>query len=314
MLRYIGKRLLIAIGTVFTSSIISFLLVHATKGSPGAVALGMGALPSDIRKFNASVGWDDPWATQYFHWLGQLLHGNLGRSILDSRPIWDDLLSRLPVTASMAFGATLVSAIVGIVFGVTAAVRGGFLDRVISVVSGISFSLPAFWVGIVLVYEFAIVHPLLPATGYVAPADGGIVEWAKSLTLPVAALAIGGAAGVARTARASMIDAIQADHIRTLRAIGTPEWRIRYIHALRFASVPVVAVLGMQFVLLFSGSVVAEQLFALPGLGQASAAAASSHDFPVVQAVVLLATTVVVITNLLIDLAIGLLDPKVRVA
>ncbi len=314
MLRYIGRRLLIAIGTVFTSSIISFLLVHATKGSPGAVALGMGALPSDIGKFNQSVGWNDPWVTQYLRWLGHLLHGSLGESIIDSRPILDDLLARLPVTASMAFSATILSAVVGVLLGVAAAVRGGFVDRAISVVSGVSFSLPAFWVGIVLVYFLAIVHPLLPATGYVSPMDGGIGGWARSLTLPVLALAIGGAAGVARTARASMLDAIQAEHIRTLRAMGTPEWRIRYVHALRFASVPVVAVLGMQFVLLFSGSVVAEQLFALPGLGQASAAAASSHDFPVVQAIVLIATTVVVVTNLVIDLAIGMLDPKVRVA
>ncbi len=314
MLRYISQRMLIAIGTVFAASVISFVLVHATDGSPGAIALGIGALPADIHNFNQSVGWYDPWVTQYLHWAGQLLHGNLGVSILDSHDIREDLMARLPVTASMAFGGTFFSAVIGVTLGVTAAVRGGIVDRVISVSSGIAFSLPAFWVGIVLVYFLAVQKPWLPATGFVSIGEGGVGEWAKSLTLPIAGLVVGGAAGVGRTARAAMIDAIQSDHIRTLRAIGTPEWRIRYIHALRFASVPVVSMLGMQFVLLFGGSVVAEQLFALPGLGMASSAAAATHDFPVVQAVVLIATLVVVVTNLLIDLAIGALDPKVRVA
>lgn len=314
MFRFIGKRLLIAVGTVFASSVISFLLVHATDGSPGAIALGMGALPKDIHDFNESVGWYDPLITQYLNWAGQLLHGNLGVSILDSHDIGDDLLARLPVTASMAFAATFLSAIVGIFFGVLAAVRGGLIDRVISLGAGIAFSLPGFWVAIVLVFFLAVQKPWFPATGYVMISDAGVGEWAKSLALPVIAISIGSAAGLARAARASMIDAIQSDHIRTLRALGTPEWRIRYIHALRSASVPVVAILGMQFVFLFSGSVLAEQVFALPGLGMASSAAAATHDFPVVQAVVLIATLVVVVTNLAIDLAIGALDPKVRVA
>jgi peptide/nickel transport system permease protein len=314
MLRFLGKRLLMALFTVFAASVISFLLVHATDGSPGAIALGMGALPKDIHDFNASVGWYDPLTTQYLHWAGQLLHGNLGVSILDSHDVAQDLFARLPVTASMACAATLSSAVIGIVLGVVAAVRGGLLDRLISLGSGIAFSLPAFWVGIVIVYFLAVQHSWFPATGYVSIAEGGAGEWLKSLALPVLSLTIGGAAGVARTARAAMVDSIAADHIRTLRAIGTPEWRIRYIHALRSASVQVVAILGMQFVLLFGGSVVAEQVFALPGLGMASSAAAATHDFPVVQPVVLIATTVVVVTNLLIDLAIGFLDPKVRVA
>lgn len=314
MFRFIGKRLLIAFGTVFASSVISFLLVHATDGSPGAIALGMGALPKDIHDFNESVGWYDPLLTQYLRWAGDILHGNLGVSILDSHDIGEDLLARLPVTASMAFAATALSAVVGIFFGVIAAVRGGIVDRIISIGAGISFSLPGFWVGIVLVYLLAVQRPWFPATGYVMIADGGVGEWAKSLALPVIALTIGSAAGLARATRASMLEVIQSDHIRTLRSVGTPEWRIRYIHALRAASVPVVAILGMQFVFLFSGSVVAEQVFALPGLGMASSAAAATHDFPVVQAVVLIATLVVVITNLAIDLAIGALDPKVRVA
>lgn len=314
MLRFLGRRLIMAIGTVFAASVISFLLVHATDGSPGAVALGMGALPKDIQEFNDSVGWNDPWLTQYLDWVTRLFRGDLGTSILDSHDVAEDLFARLPVTAILALSGTLASAVIGIVLGVMAAVRGGVVDRIISVGSGISFSLPAFWVGIVIVYFFAVLNPWLPATGYVPIAEGGVGEWAKSLALPVISLTIGGAAGVARTARAAMIDSIQADHIRTLRAIGTPEWRIRYVHALRSASVQVVAILGMQFVLLFGGSVVAEQLFALPGLGMASSAAAATHDFPVVQAVVLIATTVVVVTNLLIDLAIAFLDPKVRVA
>jgi len=138
--------------------------------------------------------------------------------------------------------------------------------------------------------------------------------WFKSLVLPVLTLAVGGSAIVARTANAGMREALGQEHIRTLRAMGTPAWRIRYVHALRYASVPVVSVLGIQFIALFGGSVIIENLFALPGLGQASQTAVSGHDFPALIGVVVVATVVVVITNLLLDLVVAALDPKVRAA
>jgi peptide/nickel transport system permease protein len=313
MYAYVARRLAMAVGTVLAAVVISFLLVHAAKGSPGAVVLGPSGTAAEIAAKNHELGWDRPLWTQFGDYLGHLLRGDLGVSIIDGRSIATDLATRLPVTGSIAVFATLLSGIVGVLVGVTAAVRGGRVSRFLISGSGVALSLPAFWVGILLVYVISLRLNLLPATGYVAFTDDP-VGWGQSLLLPVLTLTVGGAAIVARTASAGMRDVLRQEHIRTLRAMGTPTWRIRYIHALRSTSVPVVAVLGIQFIALFGGSVIIENLFALPGLGQASQAAVSAHDFPALMGVVIVATVVVVITNLLLDLVVAALDPKVRTA
>jgi peptide/nickel transport system permease protein len=313
MLSYVGRRLALAIGTVLAAVVISFLLVHATPGSPGAVVLGPSGTAAQIAAKNHELGWDRPLVVQFADYLGHLVRGDLGTSLIDGRSIAQDLGARLPVTASIAVLATLLSGVLGVLLGVTAAVRGGLLARIIGTGSGIALSLPAFWVGILFVYVLALQLGLLPATGYV-PFTQNPLGWLGSLLLPVLALTVGGAAIIARTAAAGMREALAQEHIRTLRALGTPTWRIRYIHALRFASVPVVSVLGIQFIGLFGGSVIIENLFALPGLGQASQAASSSHDLPALVGVVVIATVVVVVTNLLLDLVVAALDPKVRTA
>lgn len=313
MVAFVARRLLFAVGTILAACVISFLLVHASPGSPGAVVAGTGASKAQIAAANHQLGWDRPLVSQFWTWLSNAVRGNLGTSLINGVNIKADLFTRLPVTASIALFATVLSGVTGIVLGVTAAVRGGRLDRAISVLSGVGLSLPTFWVGILLVYFISLRAHLLPATGYVSfsVSPAGYV---KSLILPVIALAVAGAAIIARTARTGMVTALQQEHIRTLQAIGTPPWRIRYIHALRYASVPVISVLGVQFIALFGGSIIIEQVFALPGLGQATQLAIGSHDLPAIQGVVVIATVVVVVTNLVLDLAIAALDPKVRTA
>lgn len=313
MLRYIARRLALAIGTVLAAVVISFLLVHATKGSPGAIKAGPSGTAAQIAQYNHQLGWDKPLWAQFGDYLVQLVQGNFGTSLIDGKDIGADLAARLPVTGFIALFATILSGVLGIVLGVTAAVRGGRTSRFITSGSGVALSLPAFWVGILLVYVLSLQLGLLPATGYVRFTDdpGG---WFMSLLLPVLTLTVGGAAIIARTAAAGMREALGQEHVRTLRAMGTPSWRIRYVHALRFASVPVISVLGIQFIALFGGSVIIENLFALPGLGQASQAASSSHDLPALIGVVVIATVVVVVTNLLLDLVVAALDPKVRTA
>src|SRR4051795_5200754 len=313
MLAYVARRLALAVGTVFAAVLISFLLVHATPGSPGAIKAGPGGTAAEIAQYNHDLGWDQPLIVQFFDYLGKLVQGDFGTSLIDSKDIGADLATRLPVTASIALFATILSGVLGIVLGVTAAVRGGRFGRFITSSSGVALSLPAFWVGILLVYVLSLQLGWLPATGYVQFTDDP-VGWITSLTIPVLTLTVGGAAIVARTANAGMKEALRQEHIRTLRAMGTPAWRIRYLHALRFASLPVVSVLGIQFIALFGGSVIIENLFALPGLGQASQAAVSAHDFPALIGVVLVATVVVVVTNLVLDLVVAALDPKVRTA
>ncbi|MEN2739976.1 ABC transporter permease [Microbacterium sp. X-17] len=313
MVFYIGRRLAFALITVFAAVLISFLLVHAAPGSPGAVVLGPSGTPAEIAAKNHELGWDQPLVIQFFKYVGGLFRGDLGTSLIDGHSIAADMATRLPVTTAIALFATIFSGAFGIVLGVTAAVRQGWLSRLVNSGSAVMISLPAFWVGILLVYFFSIQLNLLPATGYVSFADDPL-GWAKSLVLPVLTLTLGGAAIVARTACAGMQAALRQEHMRTLRALGTAPWRIRYIHALRLASLPVVSVLGIQFIALFGGSVIIETLFALPGIGQASQAAVSSHDFPALIAVVIAATVVVVIVNLLLDLAVAALDPKLRTA
>jgi len=313
MAAYLARRLALAIGTVFAAVLITFLLVHAGDGSPGAVKAGPGAEAAEIAAQNHALGWDRPLWAQFADTLGDLARLDFGTSLIDGRDLGADLWARLPVTASIALLATLLSGVLGIVLGVTAAVRGGRLGRVINAGAGVALSLPAFWVGVLLVYLLSLQLGWLPATGYV-PFAGDPAGWLQSLLIPILTLTVGGAAIIARTAAVGMREALGQEHVRTLRAMGTPEWRIRYVHALRFASVPVVSVLGIQFIALFGGSVIVENLFALPGLGQASQAAASSHDIPALISVVVVATLVVVVVNLLLDLVVAALDPKVRTA
>ncbi|SHN43116.1 ABC transporter permease [Cryptosporangium aurantiacum] len=313
MLAYVARRLALAVGTVFAAVLITFLLVHIGDGSPGAVKAGPGATAAEIAAQNQALGWDRPLWIQFADTLGQLIRLDFGTSLIDGRDLRADLTARLPITSSIALLATLLSGVVGIVLGVTAAVRGGRLGRFINSGAGIALSLPVFWVGILLVYLLSLQLGWLPATGYVAFADDP-AGWLRSLLIPIVTLTVGGAAIIARTAGVGMREALGQEHIRTLRAMGTPEWRIRYVHALRYTSVPVVSVLGIQFIALFGGSVIVENLFALPGLGQASQAAASSHDIPALISVVVVATGVVVLVNLLLDLVVAALDPKVRTA
>lgn len=311
MALFITKRLLMALATVLVVAVLAFLLVHAMPGSPGAVSLGAGASQEAIDEVNQRLGWNDPLLTQFFTWLGSAVQGDLGISLIDGRSVSTDLASRLPVTASLAAGATILSAVLGIALGVTAAVRGGLLDQAIGGFVGLLVALPAFWVGVLFVYLFAVQSSIFPATGYV-PFEVSPQDWALSLALPVITLAVGGAAFIARQTRASMLEALQQEHIRTLRATATPTWKILYVHALRYASLPIVAGIALQFIGLFGGSVIAEQLFAMPGLGQAVQTSVSTHDAPAVQGVVVIATVVVVAVNLVLELATKFLDPKLR--
>ncbi|MFE1646707.1 ABC transporter permease [Microbacterium sp. P01] len=311
MLIFILKRVAFAVLTLLVASWIAFMLVHLSGSTPGGVALGQSATPEQVTAYNTEIGWYDPWVAQFANWVGQVLQGNLGVSLIDGREIGPDIAKRLPVTAALALGGTVLSAVIGIALGVAAAVRGGTVDRVITAVTGILLSLPAFWVGVLLVYFLAVQLRLLPATGFV-PFEVSPDKWFRSLVLPVLTIAITSAGFIARQTRASMAEALAQEHIRTLRAVGTPTWRIVYVHALRSASLPILASVAVQFIVLFGGSVMIELLFALPGIGQAMQAAVGSADLPFVQALVLVATLVVVIVNLLLETLNRTLDPKLR--
>jgi peptide/nickel transport system permease protein len=201
--------------------------------------------------------------------------------------------------------------ILGVVIGVTAAVRGGVIDRVLNSITAFFIAVPSFWFAIFLILIFAVFNPFLPASGYIDVTED-LGAWALSLVLPVFSLAAHGAAAIARITRAAMLEAVTQEHIRTLRALGMPRNRIIYLHALRFASVQIVSVIGLQFVLTFGGTITVETLFQLPGLGTGVQRAIIARDVPLIQATVMVTTVVVVVTMFVSELATRFLDPKVR--
>ena len=312
MLFFVLKRVAFAILTLLVATWLAFMLVHLSGSTPGGVALGQSATPEQVVAYNQSIGWYDPWIVQYLDWLGQVLQGNLGVSLIDGRadrarhrkatarhgrPRRCSEPSSAPSSASRSASSPRCAAVPS--------------DRFITALSGVLLSVPAFWVGVLLVYVFAVQLRLLPATGFV-PFAVDPAAWAKSLVLPVLPIAITSLAGIARQTRASMSETLTQEHMRTLRAVGTPTTRIVYVHALRGASLPILASVAIQFIVLFGGSVVIEVLFALPGIGQAMQAAVGSADLPFVQALVLVATLVVVVVNLALELLNRTLDPKLR--
>lgn len=311
MLIFILKRVGFGLLTLVIATWVAFMLVHLSGSTPGGVALGQSATVEQVTAYNQSIGWYDPWVVQYADWVGQILQGNLGVSLIDGRDIGADIAKRLPVTAALAVLGTVLSSVVGIIVGVVSAVRGGAVDRILTAITGVLLSLPVFWVGILLVYVFAVQLRLLPATGFV-PFANNPENWARSLVLPVLTIAITSLAGIARQTRASMAETLTLEHMRTLRAVGTPTNRIIYVHALRGASLPILASVAVQFIVLFGGSVIIEVLFALPGIGQAMQASVGTADLPFVQALVLVATLVVVVVNLALEFATRALDPKLR--
>ncbi|MDE2408967.1 MAG: ABC transporter permease, partial [Actinomycetales bacterium] len=206
ILKLIGKRLGMGVLTLLAAALITFFLVHLQKGSPGVIIGGMGATKDKIWQIDEQIGWHQPLWQQFFNWLVNILQGNLGNSYIDGRNLSDEIITRISVTATLALGAVVVLSILGVLVGVIAAVRGGIVDRILNSSSAFIFALPPYWLAVLLVLVFAVFNPWLPATGYIMFADDP-VGWAQSLILPVMALAIPSAAGLARSTRAAMLEA-----------------------------------------------------------------------------------------------------------
>lgn len=311
MIRFVINRVLMGVLTLFAAAVISFTIVHLMPNSPGEIALGTSGTPETIWAFDEEIGWHKPLIVQFLEWAGKLLSGNLGTSFVDNRELAIEISTRIQVTAYLSLAAIVVMALLGVVVGVIAAVRGGVIDRILNSITAFFIAVPPFWFAIFLILIFAVFNPFLPATGYIDVAEDPI-GWASSLVLPVTALAVHGAAAIARITRAAMLEAVAQEHVRTLRSIGMPRNRIIFLHALRFASVQIVSVIGLQFVLTFGGTVTVETLFQLPGLGTGVQRAIVARDVPLIQATVMVTTVVVVITMFISELATRFLDPKVR--
>jgi peptide/nickel transport system permease protein len=311
VVRVVGRRLAFSIPLLFAVSALSFVLISLTPGDAASSILGTHATPDQYAQLRHSLGLDRPIYEQYWDWLRNALHGDLGASIFSNEPVTHAIDSRLPVTLSLIFGSVLVSLVVGLTLGIFSALRGGVAGRFVDSFALLGFALPGFWIGAELIALFAVKLRWFPATGYVPLAESP-TEWLRSLVLPVIALSLGGAAAIAKQTRESMLDVLASEHIRMARANGLSPVSIVLRHALKNAALPIVTVLGLQTVSLLGGTILAESIFALPGLGGLVVTASLQHDLPVVTGVAVYFTVIVVIVNLFIDLAYTWLNPRVR--
>jgi len=313
VLTFILRRLAAGVVLLFVISTIAFFLLYIGSGNIARRILGQSATAEGVAQKAHQLGLDQPIITQYFQWLGRALTGDLGSSWFTGQDVTAAITSRVAVTLSLVIGATILSAIVAVVLGVAAARKRGWVDRVVQVVSILGFAIPGFLVALALVIVFAINLHWFKPTGYI-PFTTSPAGWLSTVTLPIIALAIGGIAGITQQIRGSVIDALRQDYVRTLRSRGLGSGRVVYKHVLRNAGGPALAILAVQFVGMFGGAVIVEQIFAIPGLGQVSVTATTQGDIPLVMGLVVVTAVIVVIVNLLIDLLQGWLNPKVRLS
>jgi len=313
VIRFILRRLVSGVILIFVISVVAFSLLYIGSGDIARRILGQNATQEIVDRKAAELGLNRPLYEQYWDWLTSAVQGDFGRSWFSGQLVAQGVSSRLAVTLSIVIGATLIAAIISVVIGVLAATRRGWIDRGLQFTSVLGFAIPGFLIALGLVLVFSINLKWFKATGYI-PITTSFSGWMSSVTLPVIALAIGTIAAVAQQVRGSVIDALERDYVRTLRSRGLGMGRVVAKHVLRNAGGPALAVLAVQFVGLLGGAVIIEQIFALPGLGQLAVQATVQSDIPIVMGLVIVTASIVVIVNLLIDLAQAALNPKVRLS
>lgn len=312
MAKFLIRRILTGLILIIAISFVTFVLIYSTGGDIARHILGPEADQAQVDAKAAALGLDQPLISQYFIWFTNMIGGDFGRSWFTAEPVTAAISSRISVTLSVVVVSLICVAIFSVVLGVVAAVKRGWADKVVQVISVVGVALPNFWVAVVLVLTFAIAIPLFPATGYVQPKTS-ISGWLLSIALPVIAITIGGIAGAAQQIRGSVIDVLRQDYVRTLRSRGITTKSIIFRHVLRNAAPPALIVLSLQFIGMIGGAVVIEKVFAIPGLGLLALNATLRGDIPIVMAVVMTMAAIVVAVNLIIDLVNGWASPKARV-
>lgn len=306
MSQYLIRRLAFSIPVLLGVSIAVFLMLHLIPGDP-ALAMLRGqpsVTQDDVNRLREQMGLNDPLPVQYLNWIGNVLQGDFGESILAKRPVLSMIAEQAWATIQLALVAMVMAIVIGSVLGTISALRrNSWVDTLCSLIALFGVSMPSFWFGLILIYVFSLRLGWFPVTG-----DGG---W-KLLVLPAVALSLDFSAIIARLIRSSLIEVLQQDYIRTARAKGLREQGVILHHALRNALMAVITIIGLQFGTLLGGAVVIETVFARQGIGRLAITAITGKDFPLVQGIVILAAAVYVVVNLLIDLSYGLLDPRIK--
>jgi len=313
MLTFIIRRVLAGVVLLFVISALSFGLLYLDSANIARRILGQNATPEAVAQKTEELGLNRPVVVQYWDWLTNALTGDLGRSWFNGQLVSVSLTGRVAVTLSLVIGTTIVTAIFSVLLGVWAARRSGAVDGTVQFFSVLGFAIPGFLIALYLVLIFAINLHWFKATGYI-PLTESFTGWMSSVTLPIIALSIGAIAAVTQQVRGSMIDAMSRDYVRTLRSRGLDTRSVVYKHALRNAGGPALAILAVQFIGLLGGAVIVEQIFALPGMGQLTVQAGVQGDIPVMMGLVVATAVIVIIVNLVIDLAQAALNPKVRLS
>jgi len=293
-------------------ALIVFSLLYLTPGDPAMVLAGDQASPEQIEKIRASLGLDQAPHMRFVAWLWQMVNGDLGASIFSGEPVTHMIQQRLQPTFSLLVLSVVISISVGVPFGVAAAARrGGWADRALTCFTTLGFSLPAFIAGYALAFVFATNLKWLPVQGFV-PLSEGVQPWLRNLVLPAVTLSLVYSAIIARVTRASMLEVLSEDYIRTARAKGVAPLRILFRHALQNAAVPVITIIGIGIATLIGSAVITENVFAIPGVGRLTVDAILHRDYPIIQGVVLMLSAAYVLVNVAVDLCYTLLDPRIR--
>jgi peptide/nickel transport system permease protein len=312
MFAYIVRRILATVPVMAVVAIFVFALLYLSPGDPAAIIAGDTATAEDIARIHAKLGLDQPVYIQFGSWVWRLLHGDLGISIFTNLPVMKLIEQRVEPTVALTVATLIVSVLVAIPMGVLAAWRAGsWIDRVVMVFAVMGFSVPVFVLAYILIYIFAITLDLLPVQGYVS-ITSGFWPFLSHIILPSVALGMIYAALIARITRASMLDVLSQDYIRTAQAKGLGSEQVLIGHALKNAAVPIVTIIGIGIALLISGVVVTETVFAIPGLGRLTVDAILRRDYPIIQGIILIFSAAYVLINLLVDLSYTLLDPRIR--
>jgi peptide/nickel transport system permease protein len=300
---FILRRLGAVVPVLLAVSVLVFLMSHLTPGDPATIMLGENASAADVERLRHQLGLDRPLAVQYGRYLAGVVRGDLGRSIRSGRPVALEIWERFPPTLQLTLAAMALAAAAGVLLGALAATsRTGVADAVLMSTSLLGISMPSFWLGLLLILLFGLTLRWLPIAG-----QG---DW-RALVLPAVTLGAQAAAVLARLTRASLLDVLPSDFVRTARAKGVAGIQVLFRHALRNALIPVVTVMGLQFGALLGGAVIVESVFARSGLGRFAVAAVQSRDFPVIQGIVLFAAAVYALVNLSVDVAYLAIDPRI---
>jgi peptide/nickel transport system permease protein len=312
MLAYAARRVLATIPVMLIVAFFVFSLLYLAPGDPAAIIAGDQATPADVERIRASLGLDRPFVVRFGEWLWQIIHGDLGNSIFTNLPVSHMIAQRIEPTTSLMILTIVFSILVAIPLGVLAAWKHGtWIDRSVMMLAVFGFSTPVFVLGYLLAYVFALKLDWLPVQGFTS-ITVGVVPFLRSLALPTIALGLIYVALLARITRATMLEVLSQDYVRTAKAKGVDQRAVLFVHALKNAAVPIITVIGIGVALLIGGAVVTESVFAIPGLGRLTVDAILRRDYPVIQGVVLLFSFVYVLVNLAVDLLYTVFDPRIR--